>query len=114
MNLFIPTREYIDGLKVGDTALDCFGRLREVVEIVARKDDIDGRRFVMYYTSFGPGSTCSMSQKEGKLTRHAGIPYKSAKQDEIERMMLRGERFTDICAMCGEDVVTDPRPRHAC
>lgn len=65
----IPTREQIENLQVGDIALDPFGRMQEVVEITAKKEDINGKLFVHYYVKFGENSRISMSQKENKLTR---------------------------------------------
>lgn len=73
MTAYRPTRAEIDALQVGQLAPDCFGRLAEVKSIYARSDDINGKRFVCYYTVFGSGgSTCSMSQKEGEVSRDAG------------------------------------------
>ena len=41
--LDVPTREEIDGMRVGDYAIDCFGSLALVVEIYARGDTPAGR-----------------------------------------------------------------------
>jgi len=99
--LFIPTRQDIDDLKVGDLALNCWGKLAVVAEICCRKDDIGGKRFVLYYTRTSDTSTMSMSMKEGKLVRHANILCTSAETDAIERSMLTGIR--NPCVLCGED-----------
>lgn len=87
-NYFIPSRNDIDALKVGDQAPNAFGRMAEVVEISCRKDDIEGKRFVLYYTRTSATSQMSMSMKEGRLVRHAGLHNTSAELDAIERDML--------------------------
>lgn len=93
--LFLPTRDQVNSLKVGDLALDCFGRWSTVVEITCRRDDIHGRRFVCFYTSFGPTSRISASMKEGELVRTVATTgrYRSVELDAIERRML-AERQT--------------------
>jgi len=67
MKVFRPTRQWVEGLRIGDMAPDCFGRLRPVVDIFARGDDIQGRAFVCYYTKFSDCSRISGSAKEGEL-----------------------------------------------
>ena len=87
----IPSRKEIEGLKVGDSALNCFGRIARVVAIAARKEDIEGRLFVLYYTKLGSGSSSiSMSQKEGRLTRTAYMSnrYTSAELDDLETSLI--------------------------
>jgi len=86
----LPTRAQIASLKVGDQALNCFGRMSEVVEIAARKDDIHGYLFVCYYTrDAGQSGSTSMSMKEGELVRTVALSclHKSAELDAIERDM---------------------------
>ena len=84
--IHIPTRSEIQNLKVGDLALDCFGRMSEVVSIHAQKDDIHGKAFVCYYTALDSGATISHSEKQGKLTRTLPLchQYTSRELDEIE------------------------------
>ena len=84
----IPSRNDINALKVGDLAPNAFGSMAEVVEITCRRDDIEGKRFVLYYTRTSPTSQMSMSMKEGRLIRHAGLRRTSAELDAIERSML--------------------------
>jgi hypothetical protein len=83
----IPSREDIESLKVGDVSPDCFGRMSKVTEIFARKDDINGRAFVCYYTAFGASGSCSHRMKEGDLLRTVATSnaYTSAELDAIER-----------------------------
>ena len=85
--LMIPSREDIESLKVGDVSPDCFGRMSKVTEIFARKDDINGRAFVCYYTAFGASGSCSHRMKEGDLLRTVATSnaYTSAELDAIER-----------------------------
>lgn len=88
---FIPTRNYIENLKVGDQALDCFGHMAKVVEISTRKNDVSGKLFVCYYTSDSDkgSSQTSMSMKEGELVRTVQLSclHKSVELDSIERRM---------------------------
>lgn len=70
--LHVPTREDIEAIRVGDLALDAFGRYSVVTEITAKREDIAGRLFCHYYTTFGDRAQMSMGQKEGELVRHAG------------------------------------------
>lgn len=71
-----PTREDVQNLKVGDMALNPFGRYAEVKNIFAQKDDINGKAFVCYYTDYGPGSTISNSAKEGEVTPSMAVTSK--------------------------------------
>lgn len=89
---FIPTREYVMSLKVGDMAPDCFGKLAKVTSVYAQRDDINGKAFVCYYTAFGETSTISASLKEGELLRHCGLRHTSDEISQIEREMLGSEK----------------------
>jgi hypothetical protein len=90
VQFFIPSRHYIQNLKPGDKALDSFGHLKPVAEVYGRGDDINGHAYICYYSDWGNGTICSMSQVEGQLTRHAGMShyYKSFELDKIEKEML--------------------------
>lgn len=64
------TREQIESINVGTKIAHGFGdgkfgQATEVVEIVARREDITGKLFVMGYRAFGENSTISFSIKEG-------------------------------------------------
>ena len=63
-----PTREDIYGLRVGDMALNPFGRYAPVTRIYAQKDDINGKAFVCYYTTLGTGAAVSNTAQEGEVT----------------------------------------------
>lgn len=65
---FIPTREYIDNLKIGDTAPNCFGKYGTVKEITYRGTDTHGKHYVGYYVTWNSstGSLISESLKEGE------------------------------------------------
>lgn len=74
------TREEIEHLKVGDKLqmtydIDCHGQIlpraqwaeaREITHIYARREDIHGRLFVCFYTTFGENAQISGSIKEGE------------------------------------------------
>ena len=88
-----PTREEIQALKVGDFTIDCFGKVAEVTQITAQRDDINGRAFVCYYTRFGSNNgAMSMSRKQDTITRTVRVSNKhtSAEIDTLEAS-LRNE-----------------------
>jgi hypothetical protein len=58
------TREYIESLRLGDLAPDPFGKLSKITKIYARREDINGKLFICYYTEFSPNSQISNSLKE--------------------------------------------------
>ena len=84
---FCPTREWVQNLRVGDKAPNCFGEWREVREITYSGIDINGKAFVGYYTEFGPGSTISHSATEGEIDRTVPLTnrYTSHEIDALER-----------------------------
>lgn len=87
--LYMPSREDIENVQVGDLAIDCFGRFSKVVEITCRKNDICGKLFVHYYTEFGPNNgRISMSMKEDEIVRHANINLLSHEIDTAEKAMI--------------------------
>lgn len=67
-----PTREQIDNLMVGDIVPNCFGELRPITTIHAKREDINGKLFACFYTKFGDNSALSGSLKEGEaiITLH--------------------------------------------
>jgi hypothetical protein len=75
----VPSRKLISSLRVGDLALNCYGRYAKVVEITCCKEDIKGKLFVCYYTENGEGSSISMSMKEDEFTPvQSWTPLKSS------------------------------------
>lgn len=96
---FIPTRQQIESLTTGDLALNCFGRMAEIVGEVYRAKDVNGKLFAHYYTKMGEGSKISHSMKEDELVRHVGTSAKftSWELDKIEAEMLaKGERVREL------------------
>ena len=93
---YIPTRQDIENLQVGDSAITPFGNYKEVVEITCKKEDVNGKLFVCYYTRFGGHSRISNSMKEKELVRTAETSknFTSAELDDIEQdMIAKGETF---------------------
>jgi hypothetical protein len=84
---FIPTAIDVSDLRVGDRALDCFGKWRTVAKIGARSIDVNGAAFVRFETEFGPSSTMTGSYKVGELVRTTALSaaHTSAEVDAIER-----------------------------
>lgn len=87
----IPTRDQVASLKVGDLALDCFGKMSRVTRIVCCKEDIHGKLFVIYYTQLGTTSSISGSYKEGELVRTVQLSneHTSSELCAIERELAK-------------------------
>ena len=87
--IHIPSRTEVQAIEVGQQALNCFGKWTRVTAISARREDINGQLFCCYSTYSGPGSSISMSVKEGELVRHVGMGahYTSAELDHLEAEM---------------------------
>lgn len=87
--LVMPTRDQVLALKVGDLAVDAFGRMSKVIEITARSVDWKGRAYVCYYTRTTATGSMSMAMKAGELVRHAGTSrlYTSAQLDKLASEM---------------------------
>ncbi len=97
--LYIPTLHDIESLSVGDMAMDCFGNMRQVVEVNFRGVDIRGKAYVGFKVEFGPHSTVTQSYKENELVRHVGTSkyFNSWQLDDIEvDMLAKGERVREI------------------
>ncbi len=86
----VPTVEEVRNLKVGDLALDSFGRYAEVMEIRYHGTDVNGAEFVGYAVRFGDDnstSTITGSYKAGELVRTTALSREktSAELDKVER-----------------------------
>jgi hypothetical protein len=87
---FIPTKQEILDLEVGSLAPDFTGQLKEVVEITAKEQDINGKWFICYYVEFGKNGKISHSLKEDKLDLSLPLckEYTSHELDNIEKRIL--------------------------
>ena len=98
--LYIPTLRDIESLKVGDMAMDCFGKKATITQITHRGITLSRKAFILYYTASSTGNgQISMSMKEDELVRHVGTSAKftSWQLDDIERDMLaKGERVREL------------------
>jgi len=65
----VPTRDQVLDLRVGDLALDCFGKWSEVTRIYARGADHEGKVYVLFYVAFGDNGAVSDGYHEGQLVR---------------------------------------------
>jgi hypothetical protein len=90
--LFFPSREWVEGLKVGDFAPGMSGKPSLVKEIIYRGVDINGRAYVGVNLDFGPGSSISDSYKEDEVHRSVALSFrfKSHEIDAIERAARAG------------------------
>jgi len=50
------TKDYIDNLKIGSLAPNCFGKLSPITSITASGTSVHGNRYIFYYTQFGYGN----------------------------------------------------------
>ena len=97
--LYIPTRNDIENLSIGDKAMDCFGKMNEVVKVEHKGTDINGKLFACYMTYFSHATSISMSMKEDELVRHVGTSkhFNSHQLDLIEAEMLaKNERIREL------------------
>jgi len=89
---FCPSRQFVSNLKVGDKAPDCFGKWREVTDIIDRFEDPSGRLVVNYYTDFGR-SAMRLSGFLVENLLHRSIPlkarYSASQLDVMELIMQR-------------------------
>lgn len=91
----VPTRDDVTGIKVGDLAPDCFGKLSRVTRISYSGEDKSGLAFVGYFTAMSDKDTpengcgCSNSIKEGRLIRTVALTglFNSSELDDIEARM---------------------------
>jgi len=88
-SLFIPNLEDVANLKVGDLALDCFGKWSSVTEISFRGTDILGKTYVGFFTAAGPTSSISGTYRVGELVRTVAVTtvLTSNETADVERYM---------------------------
>lgn len=92
----MPELADVENLQVGDLAPDCFGKLAKVTRIFHRGTDINGKRFVCYYTSINDkdialGNGYSGSMKVDELIRTVALTgiFTSAECDNLEEEMRK-------------------------
>ncbi len=93
---YIPTEYEIRGMKIGSLAPDCMGKMKPIVEITAKEQDVNDKWFIYYYVPFGTdGSKISHSLTEDKLDRSLPLCklFDSHELDIIEREMLGKSPF---------------------
>lgn len=81
---------YLSSLKIGDLALDSFGKLRKIKEISYNGEDIYGKFYVGYHTEFGDNASCSMSQGE------------IYEEEELDHLREDYRKFLDKCDVCDD------------
>lgn len=97
--LLVPTLEDVRNLKVGDDALDCFGKWSCVTAVSYVGTDIHGAAYVGFHTTTGPTSSVSGSYKVGELVRTVAVTrlFTSNETDDIQKYMrAKGERLLDV------------------
>lgn len=85
---FVPTKEDVEELRVGDMALSVFG-WATVVEIFGRGTGVDGKAYSCFYVETRKGLRVSSSYREGSLCRTMAVTrdHDSYDCDRIERDM---------------------------
>ena len=86
---FMPEREDIVNLRVGDMAPDCWGKMSKVVEISFVGETCKGMPFVHFYTELSATSRVSGSMVVGIVQRsmHLTGLLNSAECDAVEQEM---------------------------
>lgn len=95
----IPTREEIEQLKVGDDALDCFGKWSRVTDIICGgREDVKGKLFICFYTAMTHSGEISGTYKEGELVRTVSLSsyYNSNELRIIEERMNKGLDISNL------------------
>lgn len=84
--IFKPTAEQIQNLKVGDKALNPYGKWEEVYEIYGRGQNCEGKWFVCFYTG-NYQSSISHSYTENKIVRTLPLTcrFNSAQLSEMDK-----------------------------
>ena len=98
---FLPTKQNVELLQVGDSALNCFGEWVEVTRIFARGTNVKGKLFVCFDTKFGEnGGQMSGSYTENELVRTVPLTNKhtSADLDVLEQHLRLRQQATQIVA----------------
>ena len=88
--LYMPNREDIESLQVGDQFTDTFDKMQTVTEVTCKREDIHGKMFVHFYMTMGNGHM-SDSLKENELRRTSALcrHFNSAQLDTFENFMRR-------------------------
>ena len=97
LTIYVPSKSYIENFEIGTKAPYCFGGLRDVVEVFAINQDVNGKIFACYYIKHSENSRISGSVKEGEIVRDLKLTcaLKSAEIDEIQRMVDMGEKVVE-------------------
>ncbi|MFA5071180.1 MAG: hypothetical protein WC511_02305 [Candidatus Pacearchaeota archaeon] len=85
LEIFKPTAEQIQNLKVGDKALNPYGVWEDIIEIYGRGQNVEGEWFVCFYTGDNQ-SSISHSYTENKIVRTLPLTsrFTSAQIDQME------------------------------
>ena len=61
MQKFIPTKEWIRNLKVGDLVPDCYGNMNKIESITEKGKDCNGKEYIICFLEFCNNITvCNM------------------------------------------------------
>lgn len=101
---FIPTKQQILDLEIGSLAPDYTGKLKPIVEIFAKGQDVNGNWYCCYYVAHGENGKVSHSLKENELdiTVPLSCQYKSVELNQIEAELLtqRGVKLPKRLEWC--------------
>ena len=90
LSVYFPTREDVQGLKLGDLAPNAFGKLARVTSISLQCDDLNGKAFACYAVQWGEHWTMTNSIKQDEIFRTVSLSlhFRSAEIDVAERLAV--------------------------
>jgi hypothetical protein len=103
LSVYFPTREDVQGLKLGDLAPNAFGKLARVTSINVQCDDVNGKAFACYAVQWGEHWTMANSIKQDEIFRTVSLSlhFRSAEIDVAERLAVSRQ-----CIKCQERSAT--------
>lgn len=92
---WVPTRDEIRELEVGSIVLNQFNKASEVVEIIHRGVDFEGRLYVGYATRFAGDQTLTDTLVEGRIHLSADNHLTGRELDGMESLLNDILEFLD-------------------
>lgn len=108
LSVYFPTREDVQGLKLGDLAPNVFGKLARVTSISVQCDDVNGKAFACYAVQWGEHWTMTNSIKQDEIFRtvNLSLHFRSVEIDVAERLAVSRQCIGQECSpTMGSDAV---------